>query len=51
MEANSANQTDQLDAMRFKMKSKNPNLPCGESEEISENEMPGMRKVIPEANL
>ena len=47
MEANSANQTDQLDAMRFKMKSKNSNLPSSKIEEISESDMQGTRKEIP----
>ena len=46
-EVQSANQTDQLDALRFKMKSKNHNLARRKSEIISENEMPRMRKAIP----
>ena len=45
-EVNSSNQTDQLGAMRFEMKLENPNLPSSKSEEILENEMPGMRKSI-----
>ena len=46
-EGNSANQTGQLEAWQFLTKSGNSNLPCSKSEEISENEMPGMRKEIP----
>ena len=44
---NSDGQIDQLEALRFKMKSRKPNLSSSESGEISENEMPGMRKGIP----
>ena len=40
------NQTHQLEAMRFKMKAKNHNLSKEKSEQILENEMPGMRKAI-----
>ena len=47
VEVNSADQTDQLEAWRFKMTSGNSNLPSSKSEEISENEIPGMRKAIP----
>ena len=41
------NQTDQLEALRYKMKAKNHNLSKEKSEQIMENEMPGMRKEIP----
>ena len=43
-EVGSSNQTNQLEAMRFKMKSKNPNSPRSKSEAIVENEMQGMRQ-------
>ena len=42
-----ANQTDQLEELGFKMKSKNHNLSRAKSELIPENEMPGIRKEIP----
>ena len=41
------NQTDQLEALRYKLKAKNHNFPREKSEQILENEMPGMRKAIP----
>ena len=41
------NQTDQLEALGFKTKAKNHNLPKAKSEQILENEMPRMRKEIP----
>ena len=43
----SANQTDRLEALGFKMKSTNRNLSRAGSVIIPENEMPGMRKEIP----
>ena len=46
-EANSADQIYQLEALRFKMKSKYFNLSSSKSEKILENEMPGMRRGIP----
>ena len=46
-EVRSANQTHQLEAMRFEMKSKNPNLPSSKIEEVLENEMQRARKEIP----
>ena len=42
----SVNQTDQLDALGFKMNSRNYNLSRGKSELILENEMRGARKEI-----
>ena len=45
-EVNSADQIDQLEALRFKMKSRNFNLPSPTSEKISENETHGARKEI-----
>ena len=41
------NRTAQSEALRFKMKAKNHNLPKEKIEQIPENEMPGMRKEIP----
>ena len=46
-EVNSADRIDQLNDLRFKMQSGKCNLPRPNSDEISENEMPGMRKEIP----
>ena len=46
-EANSADQIYQLEALRFKMKSMDFNLPSSRSVEIAANEMPGMRKEMP----
>ena len=48
-EVNSADQIDQLEALRYKMKSKNYNLPSSKSVEISGNEMPRTRNGIPKA--
>ena len=42
-----ANQSDQLEAPRYKMKAKNHNISREKSEQILENEMPGMRRVVP----
>ena len=41
------NQTDQLEALRFKLNTRKQKLPRERSEQILENEMPGMRKEIP----
>ena len=45
-EANSADQIDQLEALRLKMKSVNSKSSSSKSEKISGNEIPGMRKAI-----
>ena len=44
------NQTDQLEALRFKMKAKIHNLSQEKSEQAMGNEMPGMRKRNPKRN-
>ena len=44
---NSAEEIDQLNALRFEMQSKERNLHRGESGEIWENEIPCMAKAIP----
>ena len=44
---NSAGQSDQLNALRFKMQSGNKNSPREKGGKISENEMPGMGEEIP----
>ena len=46
-EVNSADQIGQLNALRFEMQSGKFNLPRAKSDQISGNEMPGMRKGIP----
>ena len=43
----SADQIDQLNALRFEMQSGKFNLSRSNSEKISENEIPGMRNEIP----
>ena len=50
-EANSANQVDQLNALRFEIQSGEFNLSRSKSGKISENEMPGMRKEIRKEKL
>ena len=42
-----ANQTDQLEAWRFKMTAKNHNLPKAKSEQVPEDAIQGMRIEIP----
>ena len=46
-EVNSADQIDQLNAVRFDMQSRKFSLSRSNGDEISENEMPGMPNVIP----
>ena len=47
-EVNSAEKIDQLEDLRFKMKSEKSNLSSSKSEKILENEMPGTRNGIPQ---